>query len=308
MTGFVFPGQGSQYPGMGRDVAAFGPAGRDLVAAAARDTGLPLDELMTTADATTIADPQIAQLLIFTYSGVVLQALRERDWHPQVVAGHSLGEYTALVACGSLDWGDALALVAHRGRAMAAAARSRPGAMGAVVGLPTDQVARLCREATTGGELAVVANINSARQTVVSGTVAAVEAVLAKASAGGALRARRLPVGGAYHSPLMAPAERELAPMLRAVTLRPPALPLVSSVTGAQVTDLAAYREQLIGQITGPVRWHAVTRAIEGTAQVVEVGPGRVLCGLGRESLRGTRHLTALDAVRAPRPVEAGVS
>lgn len=301
MTTFLFPGQGSQFPGMGRDLAACGADARALVDTAEAVTGLPVHDLMHHADAARIADPHTAQVLVFVWSTVALHELRGRGRHPAAVAGHSLGEYTALVACGALDWADALALVSARGRAMAAAAARRPGAMGAVVGLPAATVRQLCTDASGGDEIAVVANLNSARQSVVSGTADAVTAVLAAATAAGALRAKRLPVGGAYHSPLMRPAEEALAPLLRATTLRTPRVPMVSSMTGAPVTDVAAYADALTRQITSPVQWLATATALAGETDFVEVGPGRVLAGLGRETLRGARFRGALEALRPVR-------
>lgn len=301
MTTFLFPGQGSQFPGMGRDLAACGADARALVDTAEAVTGLPVHDLMHHADAARIADPHTAQVLVFVWSTVALHELRGRGRHPAAVAGHSLGEYTALVACGALDWADALALVSARGRAMAAAAARRPGAMGAVVGLPAVTVRQLCTDASGGDEIAVVANLNSARQSVVSGTADAVTAVLAAATAAGALRAKRLPVGGAYHSPLMRPAEEALAPLLRATTLRTPRVPMVSSMTGAPVTDVAAYADALTRQITSPVQWFATATALAGETDFVEVGPGRVLAGLGRETLRGARFRGALEALRPVR-------
>jgi [acyl-carrier-protein] S-malonyltransferase len=300
-AGFLFPGQGSQFPGMGRELTAFGARARTLVDAAEAVTGLPLHELMHRADAGRLADPQIAQVLVFVWSSVALQDLRDRGWQPRVVAGHSLGEYSALVACDSLEWDAAIRLVSARGRAMAAAAAARPGAMGAIVGLSGDTVVRLCADTTRADEPVVVANLNSARQTVVSGTTDAVTTVLGAATAAGALRSRRLPVGGAYHSPLMLPAERELAPLLRAVRLSAPRVPMVSSMTGAPVTDTDAYAEQLTRQITSPVRWHATADALAAETDFVEVGPGRVLAGLGRETLRTARHRGVLEALRAGR-------
>jgi [acyl-carrier-protein] S-malonyltransferase len=146
----------------------------------------------------------------------------------------------------------------------------------------------------------VVANINSGRQIVVSGTTAEVETVLERARTAGALRARRIPVGGAYHSPLMTPARDSLARLLRDARLRPPTIPFVSSVTGDLVTDVEAYRELLLQQVTRPVRWHTVVQRLTaaGITQYVEAGPGRVLSGLVREAARGTRQLTALEALR----------
>jgi [acyl-carrier-protein] S-malonyltransferase len=299
-SAFVFPGQGSQHPGMARDLTACGPTARDLVSVAEQTTGKNLTALMTNADAATIADPAIAQLLVFVSSSVLLAELRERGREPAVVAGHSLGEYTALAACGSLDWHTALALVMLRGKVMADAARQRPGTMGAVVGLDLDRVTRMCEDAAGRHGTVVVANVNSARQIVVSGTTEAVLAVLEAAAAAGALRARRIPVGGAYHSSLMDTAQRQLAPSLRRAPLAPPRIPFVSSVTGELVTDVEEYRTQLVAQVTRPVLWHAVTRRLAELEPhaLIEVGPGRVLAGLGRETIRGARHLGAVEAIR----------
>jgi len=298
---FLFPGQGSQYPGMVRDLTVCGPRARALVAEAEQATGHDITRLMTNADAATIANPELAQLLVFVASSVLHTELRDRGVRPTVVAGHSLGEYTALFACGSLDWTTALSLVAYRGQAMAEAAENEPGTMGAVVGLPVATVEHLCRTvAQDNGGVAVVANVNSARQVVVSGTTDEVESVLEKSRSAGALRSRRIPVGGAYHSPLMTPARDALAQRVREATLRPPRTPLVSSVTGEPITDIEAYREVLLDQVTRPVRWHTVVQllAAAGITHYVEAGPGRVLSGLVREGTRGTRQQTALDALR----------
>ena len=297
---FVFPGQGSQYPGMARELGACGPAARRLVGTAEEVTGVDLTALMGKADAATLADPRIAQLVVFVSSTVMLTELRERGVEPGVVAGHSLGEYTALVASGCLDWHTGLALVAIRGRAMADAAQRQPGTMGVVVGLELADVERLCRDAVGRHGTVVVANVNSARQVVVSGTAEAVQAVLDGATGMGALRAKRIPVGGAYHSPLMDEARQQLAAVLRRTTLEPPRVPFVSSITADLVTDVEEYQRQLAAQITRPVLWHAVVRRLTdlGVSEFVEVGPGKVLKGLGRETAREARHLGASDAMR----------
>lgn len=307
---FVFPGQGSQYPGMMRDLSWCGAEAARGVGEATEVTGLPVRELMTSADAETLTDPAIAQLLVFVHSAVQWRALLAAGVRPGAVAGHSLGEYTALLAAECLEWTDALRLVATRGRAMARAARERPGTMAALVGLDLATVRQLCAQATSGNEQVVVANLNSPRQAVVSGTERAVDSVVAAAKAAGALRARRLPVGGAYHSPLMARAQADLAPLLDAAPLHSPALALVSSVTGAAVTDTAAYRTALRGQITAPVRWEQAVAALAGgPALFVEVGPGRVLTGLDREMVRDATHRTAANArglVRAELAAQKG--
>ncbi len=298
----VFPGQGSQYPGMLRDLQRCGPPARDLLAAAQEVTGLPVEELMSTGAPDVIADPHVAQVLVFVSATALLDELRGCGWAPAAVAGHSLGEYAALVAAGMLDWEEALRLVDFRGRAMAEAARARPGAMAAIVGLPGETVRELCRSACRGRELAVVANLNSSRQLVVSGTAAAVEDVAERARRAGALRARRLPVGGAYHSALMFPAADRMATRLRAAPLRPPAVPFVSSVTGALVTDVERYRQALLGQVTGPVRWQDAigTLAGLGLCHFVEVGPGKVLTGLGRENVRDGHHHLVHELLAVP--------
>lgn len=296
---FVFPGQGSQYAGMGRDLTWCGTEALIAIGTAEEVTGLPVKELMTRADAATIADPEIAQVLVFVHSMVLLNRMRADGAECAVTAGHSLGEYTAMVAAGMLDWFDGLEIVAARGRAMAAAARRTSGAMAVVVGLDPDDVRAMCERASA--QPVVLANVNSPRQVVVSGVVDGVDEVMAAAAAAGALRAKRLAVGGAYHSPLMAPAEAELAPLLRTATLADPARPLVSSVTGSTVRDKEEHRAVLTGQITAPVRWRetAAELAAGGVTGYVEVGPGRVLCGLGREMHRGASH----DVVRPTRPV-----
>lgn len=311
---FVFPGQGSQYPGMGRDLAACGPVARELAARAETATGLAVWELMHRADAAALADPEVAQVLVFVAGAAHWRAFTERGCRPAAVAGHSLGEYTALLAAGCLDWEQALSLVHTRGKAMARAARRTPGAMAAIVGIPAERLEQMCRQvADRSGQTVVIANHNTHRQLVVSGHAEAVELLIAQARDAGALRARRLPVGGAYHSPLMEPAEREMASALDRVRLRPPRLPLVSSVTGRQVTDIDAYRDVLRGQITAPVRWDRCVAALleHGARTFIETGPGRVLTGLGRELARQAKHHSAQQALRMPdlwRPARQGTA
>jgi [acyl-carrier-protein] S-malonyltransferase len=296
---FVFPGQGSQFPGMGRELSACGAEARRLIGEAESYLGVPIREWLTRADAATLADPEVAQLTIFVSSIVLLTELEATGFRPSVVAGHSLGEYAALVAAGCLEWSVALDLVALRARSMAAAARERPGTMGAVVGLPVADLERICAEHHRPDRPVVVANVNSARQAVVSGDEAAVEEVLATARSQGALRARRLPVGGAYHTTMMEPARRALEPLLVGAPLRPPSTKIVSSIDGGLISDPEDYRRLLIGQITAAVRWHdaVVTLRDLGSDAYVEVGPGRVLSGLVREIHRSSTQYSALAAL-----------
>ena len=305
---FLFPGQGSQHPGMGRELQVCRPSVRALVTQAAERVDAPISEWLERADAATLADPEVAQLTIFVMSLVFGEELKQAGRCPVAVAGHSLGEYSALVAAGCLDWPVALDLVAVRGRSMASAARARPGAMGAIVGLPIEVVVDLCADQTEPGSPVLVANINSARQAVISGAPDSVAAVLDQARSRGALRARGLPVGGAYHTGLMASAEKELAPLIAAAPLRTPRVPLISSIDGRPVTDVERYRRLLLTQITQPVRWFDALLTLQrlGAADFIEVGPGRVLSGLVRESDRSaTQHnvVSALtQAARASAP------
>ena len=282
----LFPGQGSQYPQMGRDVARC-PRGRSLIAEAEAISGLPLADLMSTADAVRLADPEVAQLSVLVHSLALLDQVQAAGVRPTVVAGHSLGEYSAMVAAGMLDVPTAIRLVSARGRAMAAAARHRDGTMGAVVGLPAEQVQELCR--TAPAQPVVVANVNSPRQLVISGVPEGVDTVLAAAQQAGALRAKRLRVGGAYHSPLMAPAAATMAARWDGVTLRPPRCRFVSSTTGQPVDDPGRQAAQMRDQVGAPVQWRGTLRVVAdllagcSPATVLEVGPGRVLAGLTRE-------------------------
>ncbi len=299
-TAFLFPGQGSQFPGMGREVERLGSPALGVVARAEEVTGLPVSHLMSTADARSLADPEIAQVLVFVWSAAALTRLHADGWRPDYVAGHSLGEFTALYAAGCLDLDTALRLVSCRGRAMRVAARVSPGSMAAIVGLPLDLVRRLCREAGEGTALATVANINSRRQTVISGSTPAVGRVVEQAQALGALRARQLPVGGAYHSPLMASALAPLAAELSGARLTPPRTPLVSSTTGQVVEDIEEYHDELPWQMLRPVQWRRTVTTLRhrGVDVFVESGPGRVLAGLGREIAREAVHLSVQEALR----------
>lgn len=300
---FVFPGQGSQYAGMGRDLTWCESERAAVVGLAEEITGRPVHEWMTRADTATIADPAIAQLIVHVHSLVLLERLRVNGTDCAVTAGHSLGEYTAMVAAGMLTSADSLRIVAARGAAMAAAAQRTPGAMAAIVGLDVELVEALC--AAAEAQPVVVANLNSPRQAVVSGTEDGVAEVSAAAAAAGALRARRLPVGGAYHSPLMAPARDELAPLLAAVAIAEPSRGFVSSTTGEPVADPEQQRTHLLGQITAPVRWRDTVARLagRGVTRYLEVGPGRVLSGLGREMHRAAVHETVRPAPRIPMPM-----
>lgn len=301
LLAFVFPGQGSQQPGMGADLLAADPTYRRLLADASRLSGLdltaPLHALGDADGAATEAGrlTVTTQLSVFALSVALGRSLLAGGRWPSLVAGHSLGEFSALAVAGWLSLDDALELVAARAAAMARCCASQDGAMTAVIGLAPDTL-----EPALHGTGAVLANVNSRRQSVVSGPRPAVELAAERARAAGAATIVPLPVAGAFHSPLMAQAQTEFAARIGAVRLVRGDIPLVSGVTGELVDDLADYRRALAQQITAPVRWLDVMAVIDahgeagpgGAEQVVEVGPGSVLRGLFRQFNRRRPVLT----------------
>jgi [acyl-carrier-protein] S-malonyltransferase len=289
---FVFPGQGSQLPGMGSDLAQHDGRYRRLMAEASRLSGVDLTRSLRAvpedgAPLSTVA----TQLSVFALSVSLGRTLLEGGLCPGVVAGHSLGELSALVVGGWLDVDAGLELVAARARAMDLCCIATDGAMIAVAGLDETRL----REAVDGTG-AGIANVNSPRQIVLSGRTGAVAAAARRALAAGATMAVDLPVAGAFHSPLMAAAELELVEHIERLPLRRGGIPLISSVTGRYVEDLGAYRRSLAGQITAPVRWVDVMRLIAAEpGDVVEVGPGAVLRGLFRQLDRRRTVVTCGD-------------
>ena len=284
-TALLFPGQGSQFPGMGRDLYECSPLVRDLVDHASELLRLDLGSLMIHGTQEDLTDPEVSQLSIFTLSTATAALLEARGLGPGAVAGHSFGEYGALVAAGCLEWEVALKAVLRRAQVTARANKSHAGAMAAVLGSSSLVVEELCRSSKKGERL-VVANYNAPRQAVVSGDVAAVGRLIEAAREAEASEVVRLAVEGAFHSPLMAEAEAELAPMIDELPLRPPRRIFVSSTTGEVVKDIELYRENLKRQLTTPVLWSAtMKRLVElGAARFVDVGPGKVVRGLARRN------------------------
>jgi [acyl-carrier-protein] S-malonyltransferase len=284
-TAFLFPGQGSQKVGMGRAWAEAHPEARDVFreADAALGTGLtalcwegPESELQLTAN----TQPAILAVSVAIHR--VLAALGLDD--AVAMAGHSLGEYSAHVAAGTLTLAEALRLVRRRGELMQEAVPVGVGAMAAVLGLPADEVAAIAREAA-GAEICSVANYNSPEQTVIAGHAAAVERATALARERGAKRALPLPVSAPFHCALMAPARAALEPDLAAAAFAPPRVPVVVDIDARPVRDGAAARDALVRQVDGPVRWTDCVRCLReelGVERFVEVGPGSVLSGLVR--------------------------
>lgn len=282
MLALLFPGQGSQRPGMGR--AWTGHESWSVVVEASDVLGLDLAHLLIDADADELLPTANAQLATFVTSLVVLDSLRRAGVSPAACAGHSLGEYTALTAAGALSLTDGLRLVRARGEAMQRAAESRPGTMAAVLGLDDTAAEESCRQA--GGDV-WVANLNAPGQVVISGAPEAVAAAGEAARELGARRVLPIPVGGAFHTPYMAPADTDLANAIAGVSLRAPRVPVVANVDACPHPDPADWPGLLRAQLTSPVLWHqSVARlADDGVATFVEVGPGDVLNGLVRRIL-----------------------
>ena len=288
-TAFVFPGQGSQSIGMGRAWAEAYPVAASIFERADEALGFSLSDLCWQGDEAELQLTANTQPAILTVSVAVLEVLREQGIESVAVAGHSLGEYSALVAAGVLTLEDALRLVRRRGELMQEAVPVGEGAMAAVLGLGPEQAAAVAAEAA-GDEICAVANYNSPVQTVLAGHVAAIERSLTVAKEHGARRAVRLPVSAPFHSPLMAPAREGLTPMLEETRFADPVLPVVSNVDAAEVADGAAARDALRRQIDSPVRWVESIERMHADLAVerfIEVGPGAVLTGLIRRIARG---------------------
>jgi len=307
----MFPGQGSQRPGMARHLLDSYPSARELFARADDILGLPLSQVCASGTAAELARTEITQPAIATTSLVVWDLLRAAGYHPAAAAGHSLGEYPALVAAGVLSLESALRLVQLRGRLMGEVAREVPGAMAAVLGLSADQVHAACSSAEgLGLGLVQVANYNEPLQTVISGHADAVELAGRSAMEAGAEKVVRLDVGAPFHCSLMSAVEEEFTEALAAHPFADPVLPVISSVTGTYIGSGEEARELLRRQLTGPVRWVEVLRtaARHPVGAYTEIGPGRVLSGLARRTLgeartRSTgdpRRLTSLYGELAP--------
>lgn len=283
----LFPGQGSSFPGMGADLHEASEVVRDCIGSCSETSGIDLAAAMFDRESSALEDPWISQLALFSLSIAIGAHLTSFGVQPIAVAGHSLGEYAALVFAGCLSRDEGVRLVSLRGQVMARAARKHPGMMAAVIGLSPADVEELCEAARDSGTV-VAANYNSVKQTVVSGDETAVGTVIARVrERGGA--AVPLPVPGAFHSPLMAEAEQELGRTLASVAFARGTCVVVSSVTGQVMSHPEEYRSWLLGQITGPVRWsEAVATILKlNPSALVETGPGTVLAGLLRAQAPG---------------------
>ena len=277
MKAYVFPGQGSQFPGMAKDLYESNPLAHDMLEKANEILGFRITDIMFEGSAEDLKQTNVTQPAIFLHSVVMAKCLPE--FAPDMVAGHSLGEFSALVAAGAMDFEDGLRLVAIRAGAMQKACESVPGTMAAVLALDTEKVEDIC-EACEG--IVVAANYNCEGQIVISGEKTAVESACVKMKEAGAKRALPLPVGGAFHSPLMEPARAELAEGIETTTFKTPVCPVYQNVTALPSSDPEEIKANLLSQLTSPVRWTQSVRnmSADGATEFVELGPGKVLQGL----------------------------
>lgn len=285
MKAYVFPGQGAQFSGMGKDLYENSDLAKEMFNKANEILGFDIQKVMFEGTDEELKQTKVTQPAIFLHSTILAACLGDA-FQPDMVAGHSLGELSALVANKTLKFEDGLKLVYKRALAMQDACEAVPSTMAAILGLEDNVVEEIC--ATIDG-VVVPANYNCPGQLVISGSIPAVEAACAKLTEAGAKRALILPVGGAFHSPLMEPAREKLAAAIEATTFSAPICPIYQNVTASAVTDPAAIKENLIAQLTAPVRWTQIMHAMiaDGATEVIEVGPGKVLQGLFKKVDRG---------------------
>ena len=274
---YVFPGQGAQFPGMARSIYDADKAARDMMEAANEILGFRITDIMFDGTAEDLKQTKVTQPAIFLHSVALAKCIQ--DFRPDMAAGHSLGEFSALVAAGAMDFEEGLRLVSIRAQAMQKACETNPGTMAAILALPTGKIEEICQ---TCPGIVVAANYNCEGQVVISGEKEAVEAACIMMKEAGAKRALTLPVGGAFHSPLMEPARAELAEGIEKATFHTPSCPIYQNVTATPTTDPEEIKKNLLAQLTAPVRWtQSVANMVnDGAGHFIEIGPGKVLQGL----------------------------
>ena len=281
MKAFVFPGQGSQFVGMGKDLYETSPLAKELFDKADEILGFKITDIMFAGTDEQLKETKVTQPAVFLHSVISALCLGD-DFAPAMVAGHSLGEFSALVASGALGFEDGLRLVAARANAMQKACEANPGTMAAIIGLSDEKVEEICAEVSKNGKLVIPANYNCQGQLVISGDVEAVNEACEKLKEAGAKRALPLKVGGAFHSPLMQPAKDELQKAIENTTISAPKCPVYQNVDAKPHTDAADIKANLIAQLTSPVRWtKSVQNMIaDGADDFTECGPGKALQGM----------------------------
>jgi len=278
MKAFVFPGQGAQFSGMGKDLHESSKEAKDLFELANKILGFDISKIMFEGSADQLKETKVTQPAVFLHSTILAKCIGEQ-FVPDMVAGHSLGEFSALVANKCLSFEDGLTLVSMRSRAMQKACEMQSSTMAAILGLEDDLVQEICSEVEG---VVVPANYNCPGQLVISGSTSSVQKACEKLSEAGARRALVLPVGGAFHSPLMEPAREELAAAIENTSFQNPICPVYQNVTASAITDPSEIKKNLVSQLTAPVRWTQTMHQMinDGAKEVVEVGPGKVLQGL----------------------------
>lgn len=291
MNAYIFPGQGAQFSGMGLDLYENSELAKELFDKANDILGFEITKIMFEGTAYELKQTKVTQPAIFLHSVILSNILGDR-FTPDMVAGHSLGELSALVANGVLNFEDGLRLVSKRALAMQHACELQPSTMAAVLGLEDEVVEKTCEEIDG---IVVAANYNCPGQLVISGEVAAIEKACELMKEKGARRALVLPVGGAFHSPLMEPAREELAAAIEATTFNTPSCPIYQNVTATAVIDPEEIKKNLISQLTAPVKWTQIVQNMlgDGATSFTEVGPGKVLCGLVKKVDRSVETISA---------------
>ena len=281
MRAFVFPGQGAQYPGMGKELYNASVINRTMFETANDILGFRITDLMFSGTSEDLKQTKVTQPSIFLYSVILAKALGDR-FNPDMAAGHSLGEFSALVAAGAISFEDGILLVSKRAMAMQKACEKVPSTMAAVIGLADDIVEKVCNEID---DIVVAANYNCPGQLVISGSIKGIELATEKLTQLGAKRALKLPVGGAFHSPFMEPARAELETAIDQTNITEPACPVFQNVTALPVKDPFTIKENLKAQLTSPVKWTQTIKNMlaGGAGAFIEVGPGNVLQGLIRK-------------------------
>ncbi|MBR3513059.1 MAG: ACP S-malonyltransferase [Bacteroidaceae bacterium] len=294
MKAFVFPGQGAQFSGMGKDLYENNATAKQLFDQADEILGFKITDIMFAGTADELKQTKVTQPAVFLHS--VITAICMGDaFQPDMVGGHSLGEFSALVAAGALSFEDGLKLVSARAMAMQKACEAQPSTMAAIIGLDDETVERICAEVAAEGGVCVPANYNNPGQLVISGTVEAIGAACEKLKAAGAKRALPLPVGGAFHSPLMQPAKDELQAAIEATQFHTPKCPVYQNVDGQAHTEPEDIKQNLIKQLTASVRWTQEVQNMiaAGATDFTECGPGKALQGMIAKIAKGLEGITA---------------